>query len=131
MKTYTLKQTTLTPKIDFNAENGKMSIYGNSVFFDTNNFWEEVITWYKLYLLNPNAKTELRIELEYFNSISAKFLYRFLKMNKYILQMGLIITINWVVLSDDKDMLDIVQMMKKESGLPIEIQLLESKEFAF
>lgn len=63
--------------------------------------------------------------LEYFNSISAKFLCYFLKMNKYILQMGLILKINWIVISDDKDMLDIVQIMKKETGLPIEIKIVQ------
>lgn len=125
MKTYTLKQTALTPKIDFNANNGRMSISGNSVFFEKSNFWEEAIFWYKGYLLNPKEKTELRIELEYFNSISAKFLCYFLKMNKYILQMGLILKINWIVISDDKDMLDIVQIMKKETGLPIEIKIVQ------
>lgn len=46
-------------------------------------------------------------------------------MNKYILQMGLILKINWIVISDDKDMLDIVQIMKKETGLPIEIKIIQ------
>lgn len=124
MKTYTLKQTALTPKIDFNAENGRMSISGNSVFFDKNNYWEDAIFWYKTYLLNPKKKTELRIELEYFNSISAKFLYNFLTLNKDILQLGFNLKINWYVLSDDKDMLETAQIMKKETGLPIEIQLI-------
>lgn len=128
MKTYTLKQTALTPKIDFNADNGRMSICGNSVFFDKNNYWEDAIFWYKTYVLNPKHKTVLNIELEYFNSISAKFLYYFLKLNKYIIQKGLILQINWAVFSDDQDMLDIVQIMKKETGLPIEILINHSEK---
>lgn len=127
MNTFKIKETALTPKIDFNGSNGQMSITGKSVFFEKNLFWEEIISWYKTYVLNPKHKTVLHIELEYFNSISAKFLYYFLKLNKYIIQKGLILQINWAIFSDDQDMLDIVQIMKQETGLPIEIQLIKKK----
>lgn len=127
MKTFIIKETALTPKIDFNGSNGQMSITGKSVLFEKNLFWEEIISWYKTYVLNPKQKTVLHIELEYFNSISAKFLYYFLKLNKYIIQKGLILQIYWFIFSDDQDMLDIVQIMKQETGLPIEIQMMQKK----
>lgn len=127
MNTFTIKETALTPKIDFNGSNGQMLISGKSLLFEKNLFWEEIISWYKTYVLNPKHKTVLHIELEYFNSISAKFLYYFLKLNKYIIQKGLILQIYWSIFSDDQDMLDIVQIMKQETGLPIEIQMIQKK----
>lgn len=123
MNTFRVQETSLTPNIDFNALNGEMSIKGKSVFFTNTTFWEDVISWYKTYLLNPKEKTVLHIDLEHFNSLSAKFLFYFLKMSKYLVKNGFIIQINWSVSSDDQDMIDTVTLMKQECGLPIQIML--------
>lgn len=128
MNTFKIQETALTPKIDFNGSNGQMSISGKSILFEKNLFWEDIISWYKTYVLNPKDKTVLHIDLEYFNSISAKFLYYFLKLNKYIIQKGLILQIYWSIFSDDQDMLDIVEIMKKEIGLPIEILIIQKRK---
>lgn len=63
-----------TPEIKFDAKSGNLRISGRSHPENADIEFEIVIDWIKRYTKSPNSKTTFEIDLEYFNSTSAKVL---------------------------------------------------------
>jgi SiaC family regulatory phosphoprotein len=78
MNNLTIKASKYTPEIDMNADSGIISMTGKSYPENTFEFYQPVIDWLEVYFAgNAQAKTQVNLEIIYFNSSSSKFFFDF------------------------------------------------------
>jgi len=61
-----------TPKVEFDKINNIFEITGRSLPEDATKFFDPLHDWLAAYCNNPNPKTEIMLQLDYYNSASAK-----------------------------------------------------------
>jgi hypothetical protein len=60
-----------TPQIDFNNFSGELILSGKSIPENAAQLYEKVLIWVNEYIKTPKTITNLRLNLEYFNTSSA------------------------------------------------------------
>ncbi|RFC53780.1 DUF1987 domain-containing protein [Brumimicrobium aurantiacum] len=109
MKEFELEASAKTPKINFNAQTGKMLIEGRAISEPEDGFWEPVLKWFYAYATTPYSMTQITFNLDYFNISSSKqILFLLYKLNE-IHESGLETEVIWKFSNDDFEM--------KEAGL--------------
>lgn len=68
-----------TPQVDFNPYNGELILSGKSIPENAAGFYETLTAWIHEYAKKPRLTTNLRLNLEYFNSSSSIWLARIVK----------------------------------------------------
>jgi len=105
-------ETDYSPRIIFNKQQNIFEIKGKSLMEDASVFYLPLILWVSEYVNYPNDKTELIIDLEYYNSSSAKRLVKLLTEFEKIKKKEKEIKIIWMYHEDDK--------MLKKRGLELQ-----------
>jgi len=107
MQTYFSEQTAKTPFIQFNPVSGEFEMKGKSIPENSKGFYGPFFEWLERYVAQPAAQTTLNIQLDYFNTSSAKAIVDFFKKLESIEknQKGKV-TINWYYDEDDGDMME-------------------------
>ena len=72
--------TKKTPQLDFNHLTGELILSGRSVPENPAATYDDVIKWVTLYINNPRHTTNLRLNLEYFNTASSIWLAKVIKV---------------------------------------------------
>ena len=126
-----ISPTPTTPEVNFSPEENIFLISGISAPEDVRGMYYPVIEWFKTFadgMLEGNIvrftsdnPLKLKIDLEYFNSSSAKFLYDIFFELKRFTPAGIPFSIHWYYDEDDIDM--------KEAGF--DISLLVDTEFTY
>jgi hypothetical protein len=126
-----LKQTTLTPEIIFSPDENIFTICGRSSPEDVRAMYYPVIEWVKVFvndILEKEGKIyssenplSLKIDLEYFNSSSAKFLFDILSELKKVIAFKVPVIVEWIY--------DIEDLDQKEAGS--DFASLVEMEFVF
>jgi hypothetical protein len=80
MKELIIEQTPKTPQIDLNKVTGNLLFYGKSIPENATKLYEPVLNWLTEYTIQPNPNTNLRLDLEYFNTASSIWLAKMLKI---------------------------------------------------
>jgi hypothetical protein len=80
MKELIIEQTPKTPQIDLNQVTGDLLFYGRSIPENATKLYEPVLNWVTEYVLNASPNTNLRLDLEYFNTASSIWLAKMLKI---------------------------------------------------
>jgi hypothetical protein len=80
MKELIIEQTPTTPQIDLNQFTGDLLFYGRSIPENATKLYESVLNWVAEYILEPNQTTNLRLDLEYFNTASSIYLAKMLRI---------------------------------------------------
>ena len=75
-----IEQTPKTPQIDLNQLTGDLLFYGRSIPENATKLYEPVLNWVAEYILKANTTTNLRLDLEYFNTASSIYLAKMLKV---------------------------------------------------
>jgi len=70
LKKLYIEQGIKTPQIDFNNFSGELILSGKSIPENAAQLYEKVLIWVKEYIKSPKPTTNLRINLEYFNTAS-------------------------------------------------------------
>lgn len=70
LKKLYIEQGIKTPQIDFNNFSGELILSGKSIPENAAQLYEKVLFWVKEYIKIPKLTTNLRINLEYFNTAS-------------------------------------------------------------
>lgn len=118
-----------TPEIKLSPEENLFLLSGHSAPEDVRALYYPVIEWFANYAAelrdNPATHTGenplvLKIDLRYFNSSSAKFLYDIIIELKNIHQTGIPISIEWYYEHDDNDMFDAGRDISDIAGLRFE-----------
>jgi hypothetical protein len=68
-----------TPQVDFNPFNGELILSGRSIPENAAGFYENLTGWINEYVKKPRLTTNLRLNLDYFNSASSIWLARIIK----------------------------------------------------
>lgn len=116
MHKFYLQQTPIIPEIHLSPEDNIFIIQGTSAPEDVRSIYYPVIEWMREFtdeLINENSKkytTEeplrFRIDLTYFNSSSAKFLYDILLELKKLSTAEIPAIIEWCYEAEDVDMIE-------------------------
>ena len=80
LKSVLIEPTPKTPQIDLNHLTGEIIISGKSIPENAAGFYGQIINWIGEYIKNPRQTTNLRINLEYFNTSTAIWLTKIVKL---------------------------------------------------
>lgn len=95
IKNMFIEPTIKTPQIDFNHLTGDLILSGRSIPENAADLYEGVLMWVKRYVKDPKSITNLRLNLEYFNTASSIWLAKIVKAlcsitnNEYLLMIHL------------------------------------------
>ena len=99
------KGSQVIPKVKFNP-GGIIDISGRSIHEDPKIFFDPLCEWIENYCQNPPEITNVNIELEYFNSGSARYILKILKRLGRLIDEGKNLIINWHYEEGDDDILE-------------------------
>jgi hypothetical protein len=74
-----IKETSKTPQIDLYQLTGDLIFSGKSIPENAAKVYEPVLDWVKEYILKANPTTNLRLNLEYYNTATAIWLTKIIK----------------------------------------------------
>jgi hypothetical protein len=80
MKQLIIEQTPKTPQIELNQLTGELLFYGRSIPENATKLYEPVLNWATEYVSKACPTTNLRLDLEYFNTASSIYLAKMLRI---------------------------------------------------
>lgn len=119
-----LEGTKRTPKVSLDP-GGKIVIGGRSIPEDASKFFESILSWIINYCATPKDSTIVDIELEYFNSGSAKYVMQILRELSELKTNGKDLVVNWFYEEGDDDILERGEYYS--SILNLEINFIETE----
>lgn len=105
MERVVIESTKKTPNIVLDPE-GLIKMSGRSIHEDPAKFFDPLVYWIQGYCSNPKEVTTVEIQLEYFNSGSAKYILSILQILTGLTAKGLKLVINWFYEVGDDDILE-------------------------
>jgi hypothetical protein len=79
LKNMFIEQTDKSPLVDFNNMSGELILSGRSIPINAPRIFEPILDWVNEYVKNPRQTTNLRLNLEYFNTASSIWLAKIVK----------------------------------------------------
>ncbi len=123
MELVSLESTKKTPNVLLDPS-GRIRIGGRSIPEDASKFYDNILNWVLDYCHTPSDSTVVDIELEYFNSGSAKFVMQILRELSELLTEGKDLKVNWYYEEGDDDILERGEYYS--SILDLEINFIET-----
>jgi hypothetical protein len=80
LKNLFIEQTSKTPQIDLNHLTGDLILSGRSIPENAAELYGKVLKWVGSYVEKPRHTTNLRLNLEYFNTASSIWLAKIIKV---------------------------------------------------
>ncbi len=117
MEDFIREQSSNTPGIVLKKE-GYIRISGRSIHENPETFFEPLVMWVEDYMKEPADVTTVDIELEYFNSSSAKYILTMLQVLSAVEKEGKKLRINWSYEQGDDDILERGQYYSSVLGIP-------------
>ena len=124
MELVSLDSTKKTPEVLLDPE-GKIRIGGRSIPEDASKFFDPLLNWVLEYINSPRDNTVVDIELEYFNSGSAKYVMQILRELSEVMTDGKDLQVNWYYEEGDDDILERGEYYS--SILEIDINFIETE----
>jgi hypothetical protein len=126
MKSYLQRATDLTPEITLIPEENKFIIAGKSAPEDVRGLYYPVIEWMEEFVAGVRKENIysdekpllLKLDLEYFNSSSAKFIYDILSQLRDLNNEGVPVDIEWYYDEEDIDLREAGEDMALLCELP-------------
>jgi len=125
MDNFFIERSKQTPEIKFSAESGVLEIMGRSIPENTFDFFNPVLMWLDEYSNNPASKTVVKVNLEYFNTSSSKYILEILKRVKNVMNDGHDVLVEWYYEEDDEEMMETGEDYEDVSGLPFTLISVE------
>ncbi len=124
MENLILEGSNKTPTVKFLAESGALEISGKSIPENSFGFYQPLLLWLDNYNTQPTPKTEIKIQLEYFNTSSSKCLLDILRKLELLKKSGKSdVIVLWHYETDDEDMMEAGQ--DYNSLVDLTFQLIE------
>ena len=111
-----IKATEDTPEINFSRITGVLQISGRSLPEDAFSFYEPVQNWLSSYVLTFPEQTNAHFKLEYFNTASAKQIFKILQTLCQLSKQKPV-KVTWHYDDGDKDMMASGQRFSKLCGI--------------
>jgi hypothetical protein len=105
MNALKIESTRTTPEIVLNPD-GMLWIKGRSIHENVAEFYEPVDNWVNEYIESPAELTHVDMNLEYFNSSSAKLFIQILQKITYVTLKDKKFSFNWYFEDGDDDILE-------------------------
>jgi hypothetical protein len=105
-QTYQVEATQSTPEVKLDKDNGKFEFAGRSLPENAKEFYNPIMDWLESYAQQPNDKTKVVFNFEYFNTASSKMILDVIEKLKGIKDNGKELDIDWCYLEEDDDMLE-------------------------
>jgi len=121
LTTFKKNSTKITPEVILDQENQKFIIKGRSFPENTLEFYQPIMQWIQKYVENPNENTVFEFDMEYFNSSSARIVYKILLLLEKIQEQGKKVICKWYINKTDYIGKERIEEMKKMFLIPIEI----------
>ena len=122
-----IEGTKQTPEIDFDAISGVLKLSGRSIPENTFEFFNAVLIWLDEFSVQAPDKVIAKINLEYFNTSSSKYILEILKRLKSVLKDDKDVLVEWYYEEDDEEMMETGEDYEDVSGLPFEIISIEEE----
>jgi len=97
--------TDATPALEFDMEQGTLSLSGKSIPQDPTLFFGPLMKQLDEYIADAAPETKVIINLQYFNTPSAKYLQDIFVKLETLLESGKSVNVNWHYETGDHDML--------------------------
>jgi hypothetical protein len=124
MDALTIEGTPKTPIVRFDASKGLIEIKGRSIPENSIEFYKPLVDWLDAYAReSQQTKTQVNIQLEYFNTSSSKCILDVFKKLEAVHKANSGVTINWFYDEDDEDMLEAGQ--DYESIIRVPFKMME------
>ena len=123
MELVSLESTKRTPNVLLDPS-GRIRSGGRSIPEDASKFYDNILNWVLDYCHTPSDSTVVDIELEYFNSGSAKFVMQILRELSELIVEGRDLKVNWYYEEGDDDILERGEYYS--SILDLEINFIET-----
>ena len=120
MDKFELEGTEKTPSVSMDGYEGILLIEGRSNPENARDFYQPIIDWLDEYILHPAEKTDLRLNLEHFNTSSSKFLMDIFRKIRYLADNEQLFNVTWMYEEDDHEMLDTAEAYEMMTGLVFE-----------
>jgi hypothetical protein len=125
MEPIIMEGTPKTPSVRFDAEKGVIEIKGRSIPENSVEFYKPLVDWLEQYSQVPAGKTEVNIQLEYFNTSSSKCILDVFKKLEAIHKARNEVLIKWYYEEDDEDMREAGEDYESIIRIPFEMIELE------
>lgn len=79
LKELLIERTANTPEIDFNNLSGELVLEGRSIPANAANIYSKAYEWVQQYIKSPQLTTNLRLNLEYFNTASTIWIAKIIR----------------------------------------------------
>lgn len=126
MEVLYIEQTKSTPRVEFDAQSGKLSIEGQSYPENAFRFYEPIFKWLEDYLNATDMELVLDIyfHMPYINTSSAKCIMMLLDILENAYQEGKKVKIRWYYDKENEEALECAEEFKEDLELPFEISLV-------
>lgn len=121
----TVAATSNTPSIEFDDENGVLTISGKSIAEDSQEFYRPLIEALKQYKAKPLLQATVNLKLIYFNTSSSKSILDVLRLIESLKENSEV-TINWFYEKEDEDMLEVGEDYCEIVNLPFRMVEVDS-----
>lgn len=125
MDVITIAASPKTPYICADPVKGQIEIKGRSIPENSIEFYKPLVEWLELYGEQEMKTTQVKIQLEYFNTSSSKCVLDIFKRLEVMYRKGWNIEIYWYYDEDDEDMYE--SGVDYQSILTCPISLVEVK----
>ncbi len=109
----------ITPAVTLDRSKGVFEVSGWSHPEDAISFYAPVLEWVNKYSESPNPETIFNFRYQYYNTASAKQIFRLISLIEEVGKKGKV-KIKWHYESDDTDMLASGERFSKMSTVPFE-----------
>lgn len=128
MQSLFIEATHKTPLVSLDAEAGELVIKGRSIPNDSANFWQQLIDWFNLYALSPKSYTLVKLDIEYFNVSSSKYLLNLLYKLNDLNSSNYKAKVEWIYRENDVDMFEVGKDYAFMVNVPFEFKSLQLVE---
>lgn len=116
------------PEVNLNATTGKCQIAGESYLEDTDEFYNNIITWLDTYINEVKQAIVFDFRLTYFNTSSSRSILNVLRVLKKYEDKGGSVTVNWYYPEDDDSIAEEAEDYIKDTGLKINMFAFEPED---
>ncbi|MDB4835164.1 DUF1987 domain-containing protein [Cyclobacteriaceae bacterium] len=103
MEALKIERTSHHPEVNFDADKGVLELNGRSLPEQVLTLYQPVLKWIEDYTSSTRANTIFKINLDYINSSSSKYLLEILKRLNDFYHKGNPVTVQWYFDSYDED----------------------------
>lgn len=122
METLRQEGSLTTPSVLFDPKNGVIELKGKSIPENSFEFYEPLYNWLNEYSQSPQKETKVKLSMEYFNTSSSKEFMKFFQKLEDLHKSDLTnISIEWYHESDDEEMMEMGESLRREVDIPIDI----------